>query len=215
MTPKEAHDENDTLDHSSTAYRRMEALLRTHLYRRSCPPPEQLSLYQLDRQSGLNLLSAEEKLVIAQHVRQCPHCQRELEDLAEPNVPPSLRARLRRAVARIEAQFVPIPGWQAAGLRGQGQPPQRFRTEDLEVHLSQQPGYRHGRWMLLGRLEPRTHTTPKVAGTTVWLTQGEEAWETSVTADGTFAFEEVMAGTYDVTLAWQDRVVILREVQIQ
>jgi hypothetical protein len=215
MTHKEAHGENDMLDHDSTAYRRMEALLRTHLYRRNCPPPEQLSLYHLDKQSGLNLLSAEETLIIAQHVRQCPHCQRELEDLAEPEAPPSLRARLHQAVAHIEAQFIPTPGWQAAGLRGQEHPPQRFRTEDLEIHLSQQPGYHHGRWMLLGRLEPRTHPIHEVEGTTVQLVQGEKIGETTVAADGTFTFEEVMAGTYDVTIAWQNQVVILREVQIQ
>jgi hypothetical protein len=50
MTQKETHGENDTVDPKSKAYRRMEALLCTHLYRRSCPPPEQLSLYQLDKQ---------------------------------------------------------------------------------------------------------------------------------------------------------------------
>lgn len=191
------------------AYRRMEALLKTHLYRRSCPAPEQLSLYQF------GLLSPDEKLIIARHVRQCPHCQRELTELARFEESPSLLERLRQAKNLIEAQFIPSPRWQAVGLRGRGHPPQRFRAEELDIHLSQQPGYRHGRWMLLGRLEPRMQPPPAVGGTTIWLIRDEETWEAVVAADGTFAFEELMSGRYDMALEWKDQTVIVRGVQVQ
>ncbi|MFP4394478.1 MAG: zf-HC2 domain-containing protein [Anaerolineales bacterium] len=192
--------------------KKMAALLQSHLYRHSCPAPEVLGLYQL------NALSDEEKLVVAQHVRQCPHCQRELTELAAVEAPTSLRERLRRAKDLIEAQVVPTPQWRTAGLRGAGHPPQRFRTEALNIHLSQQPGYRHGRWMLLGRLEPRLKSASaatKIEGIKVWLMQGEETRETVVAADHTFAFEELMAGTYDMALEWHEQTIMIRGVHIR
>lgn len=198
--------------------KKMAALLHSHLYRRSCPAPEVLGLYQLDA------LSDEEKLVVGQHVRQCPHCQRELTELATVDAPTSWWERLRQAKNLVEAQVVPTPQWRTAGLRGAGHPPQRFRTEALDIHLSQQPGYRHGRWMLLGRLEPRVQPTSvaraakaatKIEGTKIWLIQDEETWETMVAADHTFAFEELMAGTYDMVLDWNEQTVMMRGVQIR
>jgi hypothetical protein len=195
--------------------KKMEAWLRIHLYRHSCPAPEVLSLYRLAA------LSADEKLVVAQHIRQCPHCQRELKELASFEERLSLLERLRQAKNLIEAQIVPMPKWRTAGLRGAGRPPQRFRTEALDIHLSQQPGYRHGRWMLLGRLDPRVQPTSaaeaptKFEGTKIWLVQDEEAWETVVAADNTFAFEELMAGTYDLAMEWDEQTVVIRGVQIR
>lgn len=196
----------------ANAYQRMEALLQTYLYRYSCPAPEKLSLYHF------NLLSSDEELIIAQHIRQCPHCQRELSELAQFKVASSLSERLRRAKDLIEAQVVPTPQWRTAGLRGAGHPPQRFRTEALNIHLSQQPGYRHGRWMLLGRLEPRLKSAAaamKIEGIKVWLMQDEKTWETIVAADHTFAFEVLMAGTYDMALEWHEQTIMIRGVHIR
>ncbi len=195
--------------------KKMEALLRIHLYRHRCPAPEVLGLYRL------KALSADEKLLVTQHIRQCPHCQRELKELASFEEQLSLPERLRQATHLIEAQVVPMPQWRTVGLRGAGHPPQRFRTKALDIHLSQQPGYRHGRWMLLGRLDPRAQSNlaagvaMKLEGTKVWLVQDEETWETVVAVDNTFAFEELMAGTYDMALEWNEQTVVIRGVQIR
>ena len=46
------------------------------LYRFSCPTPGQLIAYRQGKLQG------DEYLTVAQHVRQCPHCAREIATLA-------------------------------------------------------------------------------------------------------------------------------------
>ncbi|HNT73523.1 MAG TPA: hypothetical protein PKH77_00750 [Anaerolineae bacterium] len=190
------------------AYRLTLARLKTQLYRRACPPAEILALYQLA------LATPAERLTIAAHVRECPHCRRELDELARDAVSPSLLDRLRQGVDVLVAAFVPAPRLQAAPQRGETPPLLRFRVGDLEIHLSQQSGHELGQRTLLGRLWSMTTGAPPEPGTEVWLWRADEAWAAVVEADGTFTFDDVEPGRYSLGLEWQGAAAAIPEVEI-
>lgn len=189
------------------------AQLRAQLYRTSCPAPEELGLYQL------NLLPPDEQLVIARHVRECPHCRRELDQLAGTEERPSLLERVRSAVRAhsehlIEAQLIPVTGQAAAAFRGPAARSQRFRADDVELHVSVYPGHNRGRRTVMGRISLHDGTVSPPLGTEIWLMQGDEAWAAAVEAEGVFTFEDVVLGAYALSLEWEGQVVVVKEVVV-
>ena len=128
------------------ARRRAIAVLRATLHRRSCPTPEQLGLYQL------NLLPAGERLILAKHVCECPHCTQDLQALARVGDKSSLLERLRHAAEVIEATLLPAPRLQAAPLRGMFPELQRFHAGGMDIHISVQPGRSQGTRMVMGSI---------------------------------------------------------------
>jgi anti-sigma factor RsiW len=190
------------------AYRRTEALLQARLHRLSCPAPEQLGLYQL------NLLSANERLIMSKHVRECPHCRNDLDELSRVSDRPSLLDRLRQAVGVVEALPLPVPRQRAIVLRGAAPPLERFRTDALDVYLSLQPGHSRGRRTVMGRLLPRDEAAAPGPGLEIWLMRDEQAWATAVEAGGVFTFEEVEPGEYDLGLEWEGQAVLIRGVTV-
>lgn len=191
-------------------YRRTTAVAKAALHRFSCPDPEQLGLYQL------NLLPAQERLILARHIRECPHCARELEELAHVGERPSLLERLRQAAGIVEAVLLPAPRLQAMPLRGALSILQRFRAKEagIDVHLSVQAGHSRGRRTLMGRLAPRDETSLPAPDIEVWLMRGEEAWAAPVEAGGVFTFEEVEPGEYSLGLEWHRQAVLVRGVEV-
>jgi len=191
------------------AYRHTEVLLRAVLHRVSCPTPERLGLYQL------NLLPTREQLIVARHVRECPHCARELEELARVGSRPSLLERLHRAVDVVEAVLLPAPRLQVAPLRGTIPALQRFRAERLDVHISVQPGHAQGARTVMGRLVPHDEITPPIPGIEVWLIRDDRAWAAAVEASGVFSFEEVAPGEYAVGLEWDGQAVLMEGIKVE
>jgi len=190
-----------------TEMRRAQALLRAVLWRHACPAPERLGLYQL------RLLPAEEQLLLAQHVRACPHCQRELQALAAEETQPSLLQRWRAALDVLPARLVPV-AFAAGNLRGGGVPLQHFRAGTLDIHISVQPGHKRGQRTLLGQLFPPEGELAALVGQEVWLLQHDEAWAAALETDGLFIFEGLEPGTYQLGLAWQDQVISIPSVLV-
>ena len=186
-----------------------EDLLRAILYRYSCPPPERLALYQL------NLLSAKERIVIARHVRECPHCARELLELARAERQLSFIEKLRQAAQVFEAVPVSVPVVQGVPARGLVPTLTRFSVGELQLHLGLQPGTHRGVRTLIGRLVHPDPSRLPVPGSEVWLMRGDEAWATPLEYGGVFAFEGVEPGEYDVGLEWEDRLVVIRGVSVR
>lgn len=184
-----------------------QALLRAVLWRHACPAPERLGLYQL------RLLPAEEQLLLAQHVRACPHCQRELQALAAEETQPSLLQRLRTTLDVLPARLAPV-ALAAGNLRGGGAPLQRFRAGTLDIHISVQPGHRRGQRTLLGQLFPPEGELAALVGQEVWLLQYDEAWAAALETDGVFIFEGLEPGTYQLGLAWQEQVISIPNVAV-
>ena len=187
--------------------RRAQALLRAVLWRHACPAPERLGLYQL------RLLPAEEQLLLAQHVRACPHCQRELQALAAEETQPALLQRWRAALDVLPARLVPV-AFATGDLRGVGAPLQRFRAGALDIHISVQPGYKRGQRTLLGQLFPPEGELAALVGQEVWLLQQNEAWAAVIETDGVFIFEGLEPGTYQLGLTWQAQLISIPNVSV-
>jgi len=78
---------------------RLQDRLSSRLYRITCPSSLELGEYHL------RILPPSQMLIVAQHVRECPHCGRELAGLeaylAEPAPPPGLLEPARVLIAQL------------------------------------------------------------------------------------------------------------------
>ena len=126
--------------------------LTTRLFRLTCPPAIQLGEYHL------RMLPAPQMLVVAQHLRECPHCARELAQLEEfflddlaPTPEDSLLGQAKVLIARLvgagELTFTPT----TAALRGQGKGPITFAAEGIIIVLDIQSAT-GGRANILGQV---------------------------------------------------------------
>jgi len=176
-------------------------LLASIFYRLSCPEPETLSYYHLGQ------LPSGERLVVARHLRDCPHCARELETYASPDVEaegileklPNLIRRVRWAIPAADARLAPA-------LRGVPRVQQTYQVEGMQIVLEVQPatsGYRRQR--LLAKIE--TGETPY---TDVELWRESDLLESSVVDDeGYFSFDRLKPGAYTLCLRGDDTEVWL------
>jgi anti-sigma factor RsiW len=189
------------------AYQRMQQAFGVGFYRRSCPAPERLALYQL------NLLPAKDKLLLSTHVRRCPYCQEELELLASEGEAPSILTRVRHAIEVVEATLKPLPR-RVAGVRGTAPALLQYESATLTLQLSVQSGHTRGTRTLLGRVLSQAESPRSPAGQDVWLITPEEGWVTSVHGDGTFTFEHVAPGTYTLAVDKEETVIIAQDIAV-
>lgn len=168
----------------------LQAALTARLYRASCPTPDQLIAYRRGELRG------SEKLAVAQHLRQCPHCVRELAALAHEEV--ERNDSDERPFAVIEVRVAP----------GIGRPsPQVYQLCNVEVTVAQRLSRANpDRWDLSGQLDLKGRGPESVDVTTVQLYRGEElVATTTVGPRGQFTFREVEPGSYRLSLVWEGR----------
>ena len=192
----------------AAAYGRLDRWLLAGLYRVSCPAPDILAQWQL------HLLPAGEELRVAAHVRACPPCTHELEDLAavDDDLLSLLLDRLRGVSHWLEATLVTAAP-RPVGLRGVPTPQWRYRAGDLEVFVGSQMG--SGGRRLIGRLRPPADQRARAVGVEVWLLQGGRALGSRSTDDlGHFVFPAVAPGQYDLGFGWQGQAVLVRGVEV-
>lgn len=189
------------------AYRRMNQTLGAGLYRRSCPAPERLALYQM------NLLSPKEKLLMSRHIRSCKHCQLDLETLASQGEATSILERVRRSIDVIEAALMPLQR-RVSGLRGTAPALLRYKSAEVTIDLSVQPGHTRGERTLVGRVTPKEEGPRKTTAEEVWLVTPEEGWVTSLHSDGTFTFENVIPGTYMLVVNQEGDVIVAKDITV-
>ena len=118
------------------ALAQLQSGLTTRLYRITCPSPLELGEYHL------RIMPSPQMLVIAQHVRACPHCEAEvaqletfLKDLT-PDVKPAPLTPIRVLVARL------VGGSESAlrpALRGESKGPLIFEVDGVVITLDVQP----------------------------------------------------------------------------
>jgi anti-sigma factor RsiW len=190
----------------------LRAALASTLYRRTCPESDQLiAYYQGD-------LGGSERLVVAQHVRQCPHCAGELADLAR-EARAGLRERLRVAIEVVEAALV-MPRARAAVVRDAPEatrPEQRvYRAGEIEIALGQEPVWAQpGRWDLSGAVRVGERAPEMIGGARAELYRDEGLVAVAaVDPRGRFLFAGVEPADYDLSLWWENRDVRLRGVRI-
>ena len=168
----------------------LQAALTARLYRASCPTPDQLIAYRRGELRG------NDKLTVAQHVRQCPHCARELAALAHEEV--ERNNPDERHFAVIEVRVAP----------GIGRPtPQVYQLCDIQVTVTQRLARANpGRWDLSGQLDLKGRGPESVDVTAVQLYRGDALVSTAaVSPRGQFTFREVEPGSYRLSLVWEGR----------
>jgi hypothetical protein len=173
--------------------------LKKRLHRVSCPTPMELGDYHL------GLLPAPQALIVAQHIRGCPLCAREvveLEDfLAEPAMNETFLGTARRLVARLvdgEDGLTP----SSVALRGEIKGPLTLEAEGVVVILDLQPV--EGEMItILGQLA--ADDQDRWTGARVEFYQGDQL-EFSTTVDdlGAFQVEGIMPGAKELQITTKD-----------
>lgn len=115
---------------------RFQKRLANRLYRATCPPSIELGEYHL------HLLPASQMLIVGQHVRECPHCAREISELegflSEPE--PSLTEKLIGGAKVLIARLVGGTLSPATiALRGEARGPMTFAADGIAIVLDIQP----------------------------------------------------------------------------
>jgi hypothetical protein len=191
----------------------IQAALAATLYRHGCPEAGQLIAYQHAELEG------NEKLVVAQHVRQCPHCARELAGLAREERA-GLFDRVRDRIEVLVATLTP-PVPSAAVVRdgpgGLCRKQQVYRVGEIDIIVSQEPAAREpGLWELSGLVHVGGEVPETIGGSRVELYRGEGlVGITTVSRRGRFAFSQVEPGSFDLALLWEGREVRLEGVAVE
>lgn len=184
------------------------------LYRENCPAPEKLGQYQV------GLLEAAERLSLAAHLRECPHCSRELVEMesaleAEDSLVESALRLIGSARRVIEAALVSPGDPATAALRGPNDTlqavPQAYHAAGLDILI----GFQAEAGRPAGTLTGAVVQAGQVAGKQAWLFGAQPTPIASTVDDlGTFTFEAIRPGTYDLALEAGENAILLRQVSL-
>jgi anti-sigma factor RsiW len=187
--------------------RMVDAQLLAAFYRESCPTPDTLADFALNRLPGT------EKLRVAAHVHGCAACTDEVasvRDLTDEG-PPSLLTRLRESLAlALVARPVAQVTAPARGEGWQG----RFEVDDLIITLSAHGG------RLTGRVRDRDASHDADYSGDAWLLSpgmemADEAPHSVIDARGRFQFLGLAAGSYALLLQIGEQDVALEAIRIE
>jgi hypothetical protein len=175
--------------------------LTARLYRIDCPSSLELGDYHL------GLVATAQAVAIAQHVLECPHCQREvavmreyLKDDLEPSLEAGLTKRVKVMIARLVGGgqswgLSPIPG--AVGIRGGDEGPRIYQVAGVQIALEvQDDASAPGCKVVLGLV-----TGLDSAGLRITLRQADRiVATTSVDNAGNFVISQLNPGHYQLIL---------------
>jgi hypothetical protein len=183
----------------------VDAQLLTSFYRQTCPEAEVLVDFALNR------LSAPDKLRVAAHVRDCPHCSEEAASVRGwvDEEPPSLLERLREMLAlalvaqpiALEAAYRGDKGWQG-----------RFDVDDFVITLSTRAGTLTGMIRRRGAFAEADHS-----GEAWLLAEGlvdGDVPHCEVDEQGHFQMADQGEGTYSLLLQIGEQNIALDKVHI-
>lgn len=188
-------------------WRNLQNSLKAKLYRRSCPTPMELGDYHL----GL-LSKPQDSSVVEQHLRQCPLCRREVNELEEylrelipqPSMLESARVLIARLIGGQAGQeSLAVP---AFALRGEGKGPITYEADDLVIILDVQST--SGRQAsILGQVA--ANDQDQWTGALVELRQADAPPKNASLDDlGSFHFEEVLIGSTELTITSPHDIII-------
>jgi len=180
---------------------REQKLLTSQLYRASCPSTDELGEFHL------RMLPSDRMLVIAQHVRECPLCTREIEQLKEflSDLAPASEGNLLQQTKRLIAQLVSgrgassMAGEPSFALRGTGEGPMTFEAESTVIVLDVQLA-NEGKVNILGQVAADDQDL--WTGSTVTLNRTDGSKTTDILNDlGAFHFEQVSSGSIQIMIS--------------
>ena len=220
----------ETCQRRLARYKQVNTYLISHLYRKLCPSGEELSLYCAD------LLPADERVRIANHVIECPLCTAEVAETrsflrtldVELPVPSwSPRALLRPIFAsrimRTQPQFA------VRGNDSETAWPRQYKAEsvDLSLHLSLTSGGEHMLLGILTSIDPAESVdalegVPAELYIAPWplATNGDKPTalpilRTQIDDLGHLVFKPVPAGEYVMVIYLPDRELIIKDLAIE
>ncbi|HSF79848.1 MAG TPA: hypothetical protein VLA49_01360 [Anaerolineales bacterium] len=173
----------------------LESKLQTSLYRAFCPDSTELGEY------FLKTLSRDRTNLIREHLKDCPHCIRELKQLGEfleavrGDIETSLTERLRVFIAQLVRPDTLVPAF--AALRGEGGEALTYAAAGFNVVLEIQTDVdRPDRKMILGLLagEAPGNFTARLEQ------ESRPIAEAQVDEFGNFILTQVQPGNYQLIL---------------
>jgi hypothetical protein len=191
----------------------LQQLLRQRLYRILCPSSDDLLAY---RQGWLD---ERRRLDLRDHLRDCPHCGRELRLLDEaagaPPWPPPIN-NLRRLIATVvppQRQHLAVYG----GLRSGGHGAQyAYRAEHLELTLDvQRVAGRPERVVLVGMLFDEDAPPGEMQRATASLLEGDYVVSSAVLDElGNFVIDDIAPGDYSLSLRLPELEVVVEALTL-
>lgn len=173
--------------------------LKKRLHRVDCPTSMELGDYHL------GLLAAPQALLVAQHVRGCPLCRREVAELEEFLSEPAQQPGFLGSIKALIASLVSGPGVDAGvasaptfgGLRGDGEEPFIYQAGQVRIVIEVQDDVEQmGLKTLLGLV-----TGLESNEFTIQVNQGESVIATSsVDEIGNFIISHLSPGHYKLIL---------------
>lgn len=177
--------------------------LMKQLYRFSCPTSLELGDYHL------GLLPASQKMIVAQHVRECPLCRQEVAELEDFLAGEVTNDGLLSTAKVLMARFVGNQGEAAsafAPLRGEAKGPLTFEADGIVIILDLQPT-NEGKVNLLGQVA--ADDQDQWTGARAELQQADSPHLTAILDDlGSFRFEVMYTGSIQFTITSLSGVVI-------
>jgi anti-sigma factor RsiW len=177
----------------ANALENIQKRLRSRLFRAACPPSLELAEFYL------RTLPPPQMLVLSSHVRACPHCTREIAQIAEfmGAETVQLDGTSLEPVPALLARLVEGTSLALGALRGESHSV-TLEVEGAVVTFMMQPAP-NGKVSVLGQVAAEEQDA--WTGAVVTLQQADAPRQTTVVNDlGAFSFETVQAGTADFTI---------------
>lgn len=190
---------------------REQKLLTSRLYRASCPSTDELGEFHL------RMLPSDQMLIVSQHLRECPYCTREIDQLKEflSKLAPGSEGSLLQRTKPLIAQLIGGRGVSDAAstpslaLRGGSEEPVIYEVEGIVIVLDIQPAM-DGKVNILGQVA--ADDQEEWTGAMVKLQPTHENQMTTILDDlGAFRFEEAPSASIQITITSLQGI----EVQIQ
>ncbi|MDQ6671701.1 MAG: hypothetical protein M3069_13315 [Chloroflexota bacterium] len=188
--------------------------LRGMLYRFDCPSPLTLGEYVLD------LLAPASRMLVARHTLGCSLCTEELSEtrafLAGELVAPAsgLWRELRRVVATL---FTPSAQPRYSMARGEASSSAaEYRAGPITIVIGEVRGKHRGVVSIDGLILHAVAPPGVLGGREVTLSDAAQAQVQVARTDelGSFAFEDVIPGTYRLEVTLEDEVVVVEDVHV-
>jgi hypothetical protein len=183
---------------------REQKLLTSRLYRASCPSTDELGEFHL------RILPSDQMLIISQHVRECPLCTREINQLKEflgdlvPVTEGNLVQQTKRLVARLVGGggALGTAGQPSFALRGESDGPLTFEVGGILIVIDIQQAV-DGKLKILGQVAAEQQDDWTAA--LVKLKQEDQPEMTTTVDDlGAFRFEGLSSGPVDIQIEDRD-----------
>jgi hypothetical protein len=181
----------------ANALENMQKRLKSRLFRAACPPSLELAEFYL------RTLPTPQMLAISPHVRACPHCTREIAQIAEFMGAEAVQWERRQPEPVLEpmqmllARLVEGPSSALGALRGESRSV-TLEVDGAVVTFMMQPAP-NGKVSVLGQVAAEEQDV--WTGAVVTLQQADAPRQTTAVNDlGAFSFETVQTGTAEFTI---------------